>query len=183
MSCVVLSKHGKKHFWTLNNIVFMLHQDEVGIVSIHCREEGCIVSVHCPGEGCIGLYIPNEQEISRGRSPRDISRAEGNLKVGGDVQPNTSRLEAVYVHSLIINPYQGMYLEIHPCRAGSIDSIKINTSLLMMREWVVHPRRPRVFLWPGGCALCNPIHPDSRQCTAILSSLIHPWDVSGNTSL
>ena len=60
-----------------------------------------------------------------------------------DVQPNTSRLEAVYGHSLIINPYQGMYQEIHPCMAGSIDSVKINTSLLMMREWLIRPRRPR----------------------------------------
>ena len=81
--------------------------------------------------------FPEAREMSRGRSPRDISRAEGNLEVGGDVQPNTSRLEAVYGHSLIINPYQGMYQEIHPCMAGSIDSVKINTSLLMMREWSV----------------------------------------------
>ena len=36
---------------------------------------------------------------------------------------------------IIINPYQGTYQEIHPCMAGSIDSVKINTSLLMMREW------------------------------------------------
>ena len=57
-----------------------------------------------------------------------------NLKVGGHVFPNTSRLEAVYGHSLIINPYQGMYQEIHPCMAGSIGSVEINTSLLMMRE-------------------------------------------------
>ena len=78
--------------------------------------------------------FPEAREMSRGRSPRDISRAEGNLEVGGDVQPNTSRLEAVYGHSLIINPYQGMYQEIHPYRAGSIDSVEINTSLLMMRE-------------------------------------------------
>ena len=76
----------------------------------------CIVSVHCLEEGCIGLYIP---------------------EVGGDVQPNTSRLETVYGHSLIIDLYQGMYQEIHPCMAGSIDSVKINTSLLMMREWSI----------------------------------------------
>ena len=30
-----------------------------------------------------------------------------------------------------------MYQEIHPCRAGSIGSVKINTSLLMMREWTL----------------------------------------------
>ena len=83
--------------------------------------------------------FPEAREMSRGRSPRDISRAEGNLEVGGDVQPNASRFEAVYGHSLIINPSLGMYQEIHPCRASSIDSVKINTSLPMMREWVVHP--------------------------------------------
>ena len=53
------------------------------------------------------------------------------------MQPNISRLEAVYDHSLIIIPYQGMYQEIHPCRASSIGSVKINTSLIMMRECAI----------------------------------------------
>ena len=66
--------------------------------------------------------FPEAREMSRGRSPRDISRAEGNLEVGGDVQPNTSRFEAVYGHSLIINPSLGMYQEIHHCKTVSIDS-------------------------------------------------------------
>ena len=30
-----------------------------------------------------------------------------------------------------------MYQELHPSRAMSIGSVKINTSLQMMREWVV----------------------------------------------
>ena len=81
--------------------------------------------------------FPEAREMSRGRSPRDISRAEGNLEVGGDVQPNSSRFEAVYGHSLIINPSLGMYQEIHPCRASSTYSVKINTSLPMMRECIV----------------------------------------------
>ena len=78
------------------------------------------------------------------RRPRDFSRPKGsrgprkNLEVGGDVQPNISWLEAVCVHSLIINPYRGMYREKHPFRPGSIGSVKIKTSLLMMRECVVH---------------------------------------------
>ena len=55
-------------------------------------------------------------------------------EVGGDVQPNSSRFEAVYGHSLIINPSLGMYQEIHPSKASSIDNVKINTSLPMMRE-------------------------------------------------
>ena len=78
--------------------------------------------------------FPEAREMSRGRSPRDISRAEGNLEVGGDVQPNSSQFEAVYGHSLIINPSLGMYQEIHPCRVSSIDSVKINISLPMMNE-------------------------------------------------
>ena len=85
--------------------------------------------------------FPEAQEMSRGRSPWDISRAEGNLEVGGDIQPNTSRFEAVYGHSLIINPSLGMYQEIHPCRASSTYSVKINTSLPMMRECDIHPYR------------------------------------------
>ena len=42
---------------------------------------------------------------------------------------NTSRLELVYGHSLINNLSLGMYQELHPLSAISIDSVKINTSL------------------------------------------------------
>ena len=48
----------------------------------------------------LGNTSPEAQEISRGVQnprPREISRAEG------DVFPNASRLEAVYVHSLSIS--------------------------------------------------------------------------------
>ena len=83
-----------------------------------------IVSVHCQEEGCIGKYIPRgprdfpragilhpeAREISRGRSPREISRAEG--------------------------------CKIH-ARGKS--------------------RGPRGMYFP--------MHPDSRQCTSILSAL------------
>ena len=43
----------------------------------------CIVSVHCREDGCIRLYIPEDQEISRG--PRDVPRAkpEGHLEGQG----------------------------------------------------------------------------------------------------
>ena len=92
--------------------------------------------------------FPSALEMSLGLRPRDISRASGNLLVVGDVQPNTSLLsavcvynasglEAVYGHSLIINPSLGMYQEIHPCRASSTYSVEINTSLPMIRECVV----------------------------------------------
>ena len=71
----------------------------------------------------LGFFIPVDQKISRG--PRDISRGEGNLEVRGDVKPNTSRLEALYGHSLIINPSLGMSQEIHPYDAINIDSVKL----------------------------------------------------------
>ena len=45
--------------------------------------------VHCIKLECIGLYIPNDLEISL--SPRDVP-----LLVIGDVQPNTSLLSEVY---------------------------------------------------------------------------------------
>ena len=51
------------------------------------------------------------------------------------------------VHSLGHSEYQ----EIHTSSALNIDSVKINTSLLMMREWVVHPRQPRDFPRPERC--------------------------------
>ena len=76
--------------------------------------------------------FPLALEMTLGLRPQDILRAEGNLEVGGDIQPNSSRFEAVHGHSLIINPSLGMYQEIHPCRAS-----KINTSLPMMREWLI----------------------------------------------
>ena len=82
--------------------------------------------------GGIGKSIPNAQEISRGRSPREISRVEGNLEGGGDGFSNTSRVLVEYGHS----PH-GMDQEIHPCGQGRIDSVKINPSLLRMRECAV----------------------------------------------
>ena len=76
------------------------------------------------------------------RRPKDFLRPErcpeGRGKSWGDVQPNTSRLQAVYGHSLIINPYLGRYQEIHPCRVVSIGSVRINTYLIMMRECKIH---------------------------------------------
>ena len=43
--------------------------------------------------------FPETREISRGRSPREISRVEGNLEGGGDGFPNTSRVLVEYGHS------------------------------------------------------------------------------------
>ena len=59
---------------------------------------------------------------------------EGNLEGGGDGFPNTSRVLVEYGQSLSINFLQGVDQEILPCGQGRIDSVKINPSLLMMRE-------------------------------------------------
>ena len=75
----------------------------------------------CQEEGSIGLYIPDGQEISRG--PRKIILHCTMY----NVQPNTSRLEAVYGHYLIIIPSQGC---IKKSKNISLKgSVKINTSL------------------------------------------------------
>ena len=61
---------------------------------------------------------------------------EGNLEGGGDGFPNTSRVLVEYGHSLSINFSTGNtgIQEILPCGQGRIDSVKINPSLLMMRD-------------------------------------------------
>ena len=50
------------------------------------------------------------------------------------VQSNKSILEAVYDNSLTINPSLGMYQYVHSNSAMNIGSIKINTSLMMIKE-------------------------------------------------
>ena len=47
--------------------------------------------------------FPETREISRGRSPREISRVEGNLEGRGDGFPNTSRVLVEHGQSLSIN--------------------------------------------------------------------------------
>ena len=80
---------------------FNFPDDQNSIVKMTSKwlpHQGSIVYVHCREEGRIGLYIPDDQEISRGPRdvPRAISRAEGNLKDGGDVQPILSSLAGKY---------------------------------------------------------------------------------------
>ena len=47
--------------------------------------------------------FPETREISRGRSPREISRVEGNLEGRGDGFPNISRVLVEHGQSLSIN--------------------------------------------------------------------------------
>ena len=123
------------------------------------------------------MYIPDDQEISRG--PRETSQGQREIsRSEGDVQPNSSRFEAVYGHSLIINPSLGMYQEIHPCNASSIDSIKINTSLVMMKECEILPLRPRDFLRPKRFPEGNPSNPPTSSPT-LAPALISIYHVQG----
>ena len=76
---------------------------------------------------------------SRFPSTLDISRVSGsqvsgNLLDVGDGFPILSRVLVEYGHLLIINPSTGMDQKILPCGQGRIDSVKINPSLLRMRE-------------------------------------------------
>ena len=98
-----------------------------------------IVYVHCREEGCIGLYISDDQDISRG--PRDVPRAkpEGHLEGQGTSRGprEISRSEGMYnpmhpdsrqytaILSSLIYPLE-MYQKIHPYIAIRIDSVKSN---------------------------------------------------------
>ena len=87
-----------------------------------------IVSVLHQDEGGIGKSIPDGRKISRGRSSREILRAEGmDFPIPPEFWWSTDILSA----SIFL---QGVDQEILPCGQGRIDSVKINPSLLMMRE-------------------------------------------------
>ena len=124
-----LSSPNKGSFWkgvkSNGYLIFLLDQH---FVFVHCREERTF-----------GLFISDNQDISWG---------SGKLDVGGDEHPNTSWLEAVYNHSLIINPSQGIYVLGYPSLQG-IDRVKTNTPLLMRREWYLQRRshEPRHLLF------------------------------------
>ena len=76
--------------------------------NISVAEGVCLTIDHCTSTTTKRFH--ESQKMSQWRSPRNISRAEGNLEFGGDA----SRLEEVYGHSLIINPYIRIYQEIYP---------------------------------------------------------------------
>ena len=56
-----------------------------------------IVYEHCREEGCIGLYIPDDQEISRG--PRDVPRAkpEGHIAISGNTFTIIFNIHSLYL--------------------------------------------------------------------------------------
>ena len=68
-----------------------------------------IVTIDPPGNGRMYLYTAERRDVLPERCPKGKARGislgprEENLEVGGDLQPNSFRLKAVYSHSLIIN--------------------------------------------------------------------------------
>ena len=107
-----------------------------------------IVSVLHQNEGGIGKSIPDAQEISR--DPRDFPRAkpEGNLEGLGKSRGRRGWISqylpsfgGVWTFSSSSIHLQGWIRKIHPCGQGRIDSVRINPSLLRMRERSIHPHR------------------------------------------
>ena len=89
----------------------------------------CLPTLQQQEKGGIGKSIPDDPEKSRGS--REISRA------GGIYFPIPPKFWWSTDILLIINPSTGMDQGIHTCGQGRIDSVKINPSLLRMRECVV----------------------------------------------
>ena len=128
------------------------------------------MDVHCLESGCIGKYIPlgpwdfpragilhpSALEIALGQSlgPRGAkSTPLGNLSgLGGCISQYIPPLGSVRIQYLPrlggVRTFSsssilslGMDQEIHPRRVDWIDSVKINPSLVMMREWYILKRR------------------------------------------
>ena len=74
------------------------------------------------------------------RRPREIIFRLKGIYI---IQPNTSPLEAVFSHSLNINPSIPSHQEIHPYWTIGIVSVKINPFLLMMITWQIRSNRQR----------------------------------------
>ena len=68
--------------------------------------------------------------------PKDISKAKGNLEVGGDVQPDIYRLKAVYGHSLIIIHTKGCIRKYIP--AGQVVLAVLKSVLPCYDEGMAH---------------------------------------------
>ena len=111
------------------------------------------VSVLQQNEGGTGKSIPDAWEISWDlRGLKIISRADGmDFPIPPEFWWSTDIL-------LILNSFRGMDQEIHPSRQGRIGSVKIKSSLLLlrMREWRVLAAWPL----PG---ICSRLVPNSES--------------------
>ena len=115
------------------------------------------MSVLHQNSGGIGKSIPSALEISL--DPRDFPRASpsGNLSGLGKSLGRRGWISQYLPSFGGVRTFSSSL--IHPCGRGRIDSVKINPSLLKMREcirappkrgryWEIHPRRPRDFPRP-----------------------------------
>ena len=76
----------------------------------------------------------HQNEGGIGKSTQDFLRPEGNRAGLGDGFPHTSHVwwsTDILTSSIFL---QGVDQKILPCGQGRIDSVKINPSLLMMRD-------------------------------------------------
>ena len=86
-------------------------------------------------------------------------------------------LWSLWIISSDINPVDSEYQEIHPYSALNIDSVKINTSLLMMREWSLPVKEFHTI--PHLC--CFSHHPSHQSRSLVgwgeqLSDQSAPWE-------
>ena len=63
--------------------------------------------------------------------------------------------------SFNVTPVASRYQEIHPYSAMNIDSVKINTSLIMMKEWCIQASTPAI---------------DSTMCKTVIAIVIDRFD-------
>ena len=75
--------------------------------------------------------FPEGEARGKSRGSREISRAEG---MDFPIPPESWWSTDILSSS---NFLQGVDQQILPCGQGRIDSVKINPSLLMMREWIM----------------------------------------------
>ena len=102
--------------------LWIMTETIIKLYSCSIKTHGGIVSIHCREEGCIGLYIPNEIRGQRGCTTK-YSPTQGS------VRPFSIQF---------INPSLGMYRKIPSSGPISIDSAEINSSLVMMREYQMY---------------------------------------------
>ena len=140
------------HLWNLS--VWSHTPNKIFHILYRCLCIVYTVSVLHQEEGGIGKSIPDAQDFPRperfpegeargkSRGSREIWRAEGmDFPIPPEFWWSTDNLSA----SIFL---QGVDQKILPCGQGRIDSVKINPSLLMMRDWSILP------CWQG-CTL-NP---------------------------
>ena len=123
-------------------------------------------------EDLILIFAPenvSRNTVPRAAFPSTLPREQGVYSISWFLK----------IISLGIDPVASEYQDIHPYSGLYIDNVEINTSLIMIREWIVHPLwpqdvpravGPQEISWSSG--LYKPIHSSSRQRAFTMS-----WNV------